>query len=288
VASKAGSSYINWSKRILQQTILVSSITAEIESNISRTDWDENCYKECRKLLQHTAEQIKDVSEDRGMEEIPVLVDLEVQHWIAEALETAAHALGLVGDRITQTGMQCMRRNGRRSQNESSSPSPAAKRARQAVLDAATADPLSDSQLERVVRLALGKRVPVTVETSKAVAAYAAAASAGGDDTSWTPGAAATSTSPSRDWSPRTKVRIVPGGPPEQGSHHQRLVRHEAHYQNGGRRLRRCHLRHPRHRRRTQHHPMEQRPRPRRKRWEPEQPRRLLVGLWEPGGRRHC
>ncbi len=80
VASKAGSSYVDRSKRILRQTILVSSIAADIESNINRTNWDENCYKECRKLLQHTAERIKDISEDRGTEEIPVLVDLEVQH----------------------------------------------------------------------------------------------------------------------------------------------------------------------------------------------------------------
>jgi hypothetical protein len=43
------------------------------------------------------------------MEEILVLVDLEVQHWIAEALETAAHALELVGDRITQISVQCTR-----------------------------------------------------------------------------------------------------------------------------------------------------------------------------------
>jgi hypothetical protein len=61
----------------------------------------------------------------------------------------------------------------------------------QAVMDAATADPLSDSQLERVVRLALGKRVPTTVETGKAVVAHAAAAMSGGGGTSRTPAAAA-------------------------------------------------------------------------------------------------
>jgi hypothetical protein len=59
VAPKADSSYIDWSKRIFRQTNLVSRIAAEIESNINRTDWDKNCYKECRKLLQHTAVQIK-------------------------------------------------------------------------------------------------------------------------------------------------------------------------------------------------------------------------------------
>ncbi len=56
---------------------MISSIVAEIESNIDRTDWDEGCYEECRKLMQHVAEQIKVISEDRGKEEIPVLVDLE-------------------------------------------------------------------------------------------------------------------------------------------------------------------------------------------------------------------
>ncbi len=140
--------------------------------------------------MQHEAERIKDISKDWGTEEIPVLVDLEVQHWMAEALEGATRTSELVEGRITQIGVQCTSQDGKRSQNESSDPSPAAKRARQAVLDAATSDPLSDSQLERVVRLALGKRVPIAVKASKAVVACAAAAKAGGDDAPRTPGAA--------------------------------------------------------------------------------------------------
>jgi hypothetical protein len=68
---------------------------------------------------------------------------------------------------------------------------PAASRAAQAVMRTATADPFSDSQLERVVRLALGKRVPVTSEPSKAIAAHTAAAAVGGGDSSRTPAAAA-------------------------------------------------------------------------------------------------
>jgi hypothetical protein len=107
VAPKAVSSCIDWPKRVLRQTILVSSIVPEIRSNIKRTDWDESCYKECGKLLQQEAGRIKDISEDRGTEEIPVLVDLEVQHWIAETLEGATHASELVGDLITQIGVQC-------------------------------------------------------------------------------------------------------------------------------------------------------------------------------------
>jgi len=107
VAPKARSSCIDWPKRVLQQTILVLSIAAEIESNINQTDWDENCHNECRKLLQHEARWLKDISEKRGTEEILVLVDLEVQHWIAETLEGATHASELVGDLITQIGVQC-------------------------------------------------------------------------------------------------------------------------------------------------------------------------------------
>ncbi len=113
-----------------------------------------------------------------------------MQHWIAEALEGAAHASELVGDWITQIGVQCTSRDGKRSRNESRNPSPAVRRVRQAVLDAAMADPLRDSQLERVVRLALGKRVPITVEANKAVVACAVAAAAGGDEAPRTPGAA--------------------------------------------------------------------------------------------------
>jgi hypothetical protein len=44
------------------------------------------------------------MSEDQGAEEILVLVDWEVQHWVAEALEGAKHASSLVGDRIAKIG----------------------------------------------------------------------------------------------------------------------------------------------------------------------------------------
>ncbi len=92
--------YPKWPKRVLQQTILVSSIAAEIESKINRADWNADCYEECRRLLQREAKRIETISEDRGPEEILVLVDLEVQHWIAEALEGATRALELIRDRI--------------------------------------------------------------------------------------------------------------------------------------------------------------------------------------------
>jgi hypothetical protein len=102
---EAEASSIDWPKRVLRQTILVSSIAAEIESNTDRADWDESCYKECRKLLQQEVKRLGDVSKDWGRGEISVLVDWEVLHWIAEALEGATRALKLVGDRITRIGV---------------------------------------------------------------------------------------------------------------------------------------------------------------------------------------
>ncbi len=50
-APLAGSSHIKWPKKVLKQTILVSGIAAEIESNIDRADWDADCYEGCRRLL---------------------------------------------------------------------------------------------------------------------------------------------------------------------------------------------------------------------------------------------
>ncbi len=129
-ALAARPNYIDWPKRVLRQTILVSSIAAEVESNIDRADWDEDCYEECRKLLQREAGRMEAISNDRGAEEIPVLVDLEVQHWIAEALEGAAHASELMGDRITLAGMWCPSRGKEESRDETGGLSPAARRHR--------------------------------------------------------------------------------------------------------------------------------------------------------------
>ncbi len=169
----------------------MSSIAAEIESNIDQTDWNEDCYEECQKLLLREAGRMEDISKDRGVEEIPVLVDLEVQHWMAEALEGAARASELLGDRIALAGMRCSSQGKEERWDEAGGLSPAARRAAQAVLRAATADPLRDSRLERVVRLALGKRVPATSETVKAVVAHTAAAVTGGGGSSQAPAAVA-------------------------------------------------------------------------------------------------
>jgi hypothetical protein len=72
------------------------------------------------------------------------------------------------------------------------------------VLDAATADPLSDSQLEQVVRLALGKRVPIAVKTDKAVVAGMRRLGPLERQLS-----SLAFTSPSGGWGPRTKVLKV-------------------------------------------------------------------------------
>jgi hypothetical protein len=99
-APMARSDRLEWPKEVLQQTNLVSSIAAEIELNINRADWDADCYEGCRKLLQREMQRMGTVSDDRGLEEIPVLVELEVQQWVDEALRNAARATERILDRI--------------------------------------------------------------------------------------------------------------------------------------------------------------------------------------------
>jgi hypothetical protein len=142
-ASVALPNHIEWPKRVLRQNILVSSIATEVESNIDRSDWDADCYEECQKLLQREARRMEATSEDQGAEEIPILVDLEVQHWIAEALEGATHASELIGDQIAVAGLCCPSRGEEEIQTKASSLSPAAARAAKAVMRAATTDPLA-------------------------------------------------------------------------------------------------------------------------------------------------
>jgi hypothetical protein len=45
------------------------------------------------------------VSDDRGPEEIPVLVELEVQHWVDEALENATRATERILARVASMGV---------------------------------------------------------------------------------------------------------------------------------------------------------------------------------------
>ncbi len=101
----ARSGRLEWPKKVLQQTNLVSSIAVEIELNINRADWDADCNEGCRKLLQRETQRMGAVSDDRGPEEIPVLVELEVQQWVEEALRNAARATERILDRVASMGV---------------------------------------------------------------------------------------------------------------------------------------------------------------------------------------
>ncbi|MFN9906122.1 MAG: hypothetical protein ACK56F_08365, partial [bacterium] len=154
-APTARTGQLEWPKKVLRQTNLVSSIAAEIELNINRADWGADCYEGCRKLLLRETQRMGNVSDDQGPEEIPVLVELEVQHWVDEALENATRATERILGRVASMGV-C--RPGL-DQEEASDFDLTASKAAQAVMRAVTAYPLSDAQLERIVRLVLGKRV---------------------------------------------------------------------------------------------------------------------------------
>jgi hypothetical protein len=151
----ARSGRLEWPKKVLQQTNLVSSIAAEIELNINPADWDADCYEGCRKLLQRETQRMGAISDDRGPEEIPVLVELEVQQWMDEALRNAARATERILDRIASLGV----RRPDQGCGEASDFDLADSKAAQTVMRAVTAYPLNDMQLERIVKLALGKRV---------------------------------------------------------------------------------------------------------------------------------
>jgi hypothetical protein len=154
-APTARSGRLEWPKKVLQQTNLVSSIAAEIELNINRSDWDADCYEGCRKLLQRETQRMGTVSDDRGPEEIPVLVELEVQQWVGEALRNAARATERILDRVASMGVRRPDLNCGEANDFDLADSKAA----QTVMRAVTAYPLNDMQLERIVKLALGKRV---------------------------------------------------------------------------------------------------------------------------------
>jgi hypothetical protein len=162
-APVARSGRLEWPKKVLQQTNLVSSIAAEIKLNINRADWDADCYEGCRKLLLRETQRMGTVSDDRGPEETPVLVELEVQQWMDEALRKAARATERILDRVASLGVR--RRD--RDCGEAGDFNLADSKAAQTVMRAVTAYPLNDMQLERIVRLALGKRV---LETTAATA----------------------------------------------------------------------------------------------------------------------
>jgi len=142
-APTARSGRLEWPKKVLQQTNLVSSIAAEIERNINRADWDAECYEGCRKLLQREAQRMGTVSDDRGPEEISVLAELEVQQWVDEALRNAARATERILDRIASLGVRRPDQDG----GEASDFDLADSKAAQTVMRAVTAYPLNDMQL---------------------------------------------------------------------------------------------------------------------------------------------
>ena len=94
-------------------------------------------------------------ADDRAPEEIPVLVELEVQQWVDEALRNAARATERILDKIASLGV----RRPDRDCGEAGDFDLMNSKAAQTVMRAVTAYPLNDMQLERIVRLALGKRV---------------------------------------------------------------------------------------------------------------------------------
>jgi hypothetical protein len=154
-APAARSGQLEWPKKVLQQTNLVSSIAAEAELNINRADWDADCYEDCQKLLLQETQRMGTVSDDRGLEEIPVLVELETQQWVDEALRNAARATERILDKIASLGVRRPDRDCREAGDFDLADSKAA----QTVMRAVTAYPLNYMQLERIVRLTLGKRV---------------------------------------------------------------------------------------------------------------------------------
>jgi hypothetical protein len=113
-ARRAESSGNNWPKRVLRQTIFLSSIVAEILADTGRADWDKSCYEECCKILLQETTRLRDASKDRGVREIPTPVDWEVQHCKAEALEGAKHPSNLMGDWIAKIGKQRAGRDGKK------------------------------------------------------------------------------------------------------------------------------------------------------------------------------
>ncbi len=99
-------------------------------------------------MLQEIA-RLKDIFADRGTKNISVLVDQRAQQWVDEALEKARLASTLVEDRVAEISL---RRTNPDEAGQDSCSGPAAKRARRAVLDAAESEPLSDSQMEQLLR----------------------------------------------------------------------------------------------------------------------------------------
>ncbi len=82
-------------------------------------------------------------------------MELEVQQWVDEALRNAARATERILDRVASMGV----RRPDQDCGEASDCDLADSKAAQVVMRAVMAYPLNDMQMERIVKLALGKRV---------------------------------------------------------------------------------------------------------------------------------
>jgi hypothetical protein len=182
---KTERSKVDWPKKVLRQCVLVSRISAEIMNDIDKVDWDENCYKECRRLLLQESMQLGDVYGGRGVEKIFGLAGWEALRWTADALEQAKRASRFVEDRIVKIGAERAAREEEQARRRLGVPIPTAEIARRIVLDAAKKDPISDSHMEILVRAAFPKKpiLPRTKDGQTPTACVSLVERSGGGDT---------------------------------------------------------------------------------------------------------
>jgi hypothetical protein len=149
----------DWLKRVLRQSVLVSRISAEIRTDTDKADWDENCYKECRRLLLQETRRLGEVYGGRGAGDISVMVGWEVLRWTADALEQAKQTSNFVEDRIVRIGAERAAWEKELARRRLGVPIPTPENARRILLEAAEKDPISDAAMERVVRAAIPEKV---------------------------------------------------------------------------------------------------------------------------------
>jgi hypothetical protein len=149
----------DWLKRVLRQSVLVSRISAEIRTDTDKADWDENCYKECRRLLLQETRRLGEVYGGRGAGDISVMVGWEVLRWTADALEQAKQTSNFVEDRIVRIGAERAAWEKELARRRLGVPIPTPENARRILLEAAEKDPMSDAAMELVVRAAIPEKV---------------------------------------------------------------------------------------------------------------------------------
>jgi hypothetical protein len=149
----------DWLKRVLRQSVLVSRISAEIRTDTDKADWDENCYKECCRLLLQETRRLGEVYGGRGAGDISVMVGWEVLRWTADALEQAKQTSNFVEDRIVRIGAERAAWEKELARRRLGVPIPTPENARRILLEAAEKDPISDAAMELVVRAAIPEKV---------------------------------------------------------------------------------------------------------------------------------